>query len=204
MARTFSASLFLSGVSLEKRDKGIHKLEVARSRNRSFVGRFFYGLRYRIGEYALRGFSVVIPWIPYHLLRLYTLLMARVTFTLLWKYRRRMEENVAMALGDRISDRAQRKALVWRAWRNFAQGVLDTAAIMHFSKERIVATLPLQGEEHLKRALAKGKGVLALSAHLGAFTLIGGRLAASGYPFSAVVKHPRDDSFARVIDIPAQ
>jgi lauroyl/myristoyl acyltransferase len=195
-----SASLFLSGVSLEKLSKAIHKVKVARGRNRFSVGGFFYRLRYRIGEYALRSFSVVMPWIPYRLLLLYTLVMARVTFTILWKYRRRMEENVAMALGDKISDRAERKALVWRAWKNFAQGVLDTAAIMHFSKDRIIATLPLEGEEHLKRALAKGKGVLALSAHLGPFTMIGGRLTASGYPFSAIVKHPRDERFARVID----
>jgi len=195
-----SASLFFSGVSLEKLSKGIHKVKVARGRNRFSLGRFFYGLRYRIGEYALRSFSVVMPWIPYRLLKLYTQVMARVTFAILWKYRQRMEENVVMALGDRIGGRAERKALIWRAWKNFAQGVLDTAAIMHFSKDRIIATLPLEGEEHLKRALAKGKGVLALSAHLGPFTMIGGRLAASGYPFSAVVKHPRDERFARVMD----
>ncbi|HUK40147.1 MAG TPA: lysophospholipid acyltransferase family protein [Candidatus Acidoferrales bacterium] len=172
---------------------------MGRKRIRSSLKQFFYGLRYRIGEYALRSFSVVIQWIPYRLLVIYTLAMAKVTFTLLWKYRRRMEENVAMALGDSIG-RPERKALVWRAWKNFARGVLDTAAIMHFPKEKIIATMPLQGEEHLKRALAKGKGVLALSAHLGPFTMIGGRLAASGYPFSAVVKHPRDERFARVID----
>src|SRR5439155_1380513 len=52
----------------------------------------------------------------------------------------------------------------------------------------------------LKDALAKGKGVLALSAHLGSFTMIGARLAAEGYPFSAVVKQPRDQRFARLID----
>ena len=48
----------------------------------------------------------------------------------------------------------------------------------------------MEGEEHLKRALAKGKGVIALSAHLGAFTMIGGRLAAAGYPFSSRRKTP--------------
>jgi KDO2-lipid IV(A) lauroyltransferase len=63
----------------------------------------------------------------------------------------------------------------------------------------------MEGEEHLKCALAKGKGVIALSAHLGAFTLIGARLAAGGYSFSVVVKHPPDDRFARVInDLRAQ
>ena len=39
-----------------------------------------------------------------------------------------------------------------------------------------------------------------MSAHLGAFTMIGGRLAAAGYPFSSVVKHPADERMARVIN----
>ncbi|HTN70319.1 MAG TPA: lysophospholipid acyltransferase family protein [Methylomirabilota bacterium] len=153
-----------------------------------------------MGEYSLRSFVRLLPWIPYRLLFLYTSFMAKVTFAMLWKYRTRMEENVAMALGDQITDPAERRALVRRAWRNFAQGILETGSVMHFSKERIIATVRLKGEEHLKRALAKGKGVLALSAHLGTFTLIGGRLAASGYPFTAVVKHPSDERFARLID----
>jgi KDO2-lipid IV(A) lauroyltransferase len=52
----------------------------------------------------------------------------------------------------------------------------------------------------LKQALEKGKGVIALSAHLGNFTLIGSRLAASGYRFNVLVKQPRDERFARLID----
>jgi lauroyl/myristoyl acyltransferase len=71
---------------------------------------------------------------------------------------------------------------------------------VHFPKEKILELVAIEGEDHLKRALAKGKGVLALSAHLGAFTLIGARLAAGGYSFSVVVKHPRDQRFARLID----
>ncbi|MGH7784745.1 MAG: lysophospholipid acyltransferase family protein, partial [Candidatus Binatia bacterium] len=52
---------------------------------------------------------------------------------------------------------------------------------------------------HRRHALAEGKGVLALSAHLGSFTLIGARLAAAGYPFSVVVKDPGDARFAQLI-----
>jgi KDO2-lipid IV(A) lauroyltransferase len=58
----------------------------------------------------------------------------------------------------------------------------------------------VEGEKHLERALGKGRGVLALSAHLGSFTMIGARLAAGGFPFSVVVKQPRDRRFARLID----
>jgi KDO2-lipid IV(A) lauroyltransferase len=35
---------------------------------------------------------------------------------------------------------------------------------------------------------------------LGSFTLIGGRLAAAGYPFSVIVKQPADKRFAQLID----
>ena len=143
---------------------------------------------------------VLLPRIPYRCSAFITSLMARFAFMFLWKFRRRMEENVEKALGHDIADPRERKRLVRRAWNNFALGVLDTMAVMHMSKERIAASIAIEGEEHLKRALAKGKGVIALSAHLGAFTMIGGRLAAAGYAFSCVVKHPADERMARVIN----
>ena len=164
------------------------------------IGGFFHRLRYRIGEYALRGLIGILPWIPYRWLVRFTSFWAWISFGLLWKYRRRMEENVATALGDRIANPADRKALIWKAWKNFARGVLDTCEVMYLSKEAIVSTVSVNGEEHLKQALAKGKGVLALSAHLGAFTMIGPRLAAGGYSFSSVVKQPKDEHFAQYID----
>ena len=159
-----------------------------------------HDFRYRCGEYALRGFIGALPYLPEWMVLGFTRFMARVTFALLWGYRRRMQENVASVLGNEMPDREKQKALVWRAWLNFARGVLDTTTVMHFSKEKIIASVALEGEEHIKRALEVGKGVLALSAHLGSFTLIGARLAASGYPFSAVVKQPADKRFAQLID----
>jgi Kdo2-lipid IVA lauroyltransferase/acyltransferase len=173
---------------------------MAGRRNRLSIGLFFYELRYRVGEYALRAFIRCLPRIPRWAPRLYVSIMSRLTFALLWKYRRRMEENITMALGQEVASQAERKRLAWRAWKNFALGVLDTSLAMHDSKAAFVAKINLTGEEHLQRALAKGKGVLALSAHLGGFTLIGGRLAAAGYPFSVVVKQPRNERFARVLD----
>jgi KDO2-lipid IV(A) lauroyltransferase len=161
--------------------------------------RFFHSFRYRIGEYALRGSMALLPRIPRRCVTFFTLVMGRFSWVLLSQYRRRMEANFENALGDRIADPQERKALLRRAWNNFALGVLDTVAVMHMAKERVAAFIALEGEEHLKQALAKGKGVIALSAHLGAFTLIGPRLAAAGYSFSVVVKHPNDERFARVM-----
>jgi len=125
--------------------------------------------------------------------------MAWVTFVLLWKYRKRMAENVASVLGSELGC-DQQKVLVWRAWLNFARGVLETMTVMHLSRHEIIGKIKLEGEEYLKRALERHKGVLAISAHLGSFTLIGARLAAAGYPFSVIVKQPADKRFAQLID----
>ncbi|MDH3445159.1 MAG: lysophospholipid acyltransferase family protein, partial [Deltaproteobacteria bacterium] len=142
---------------------------------------------------------MVLPWIPYRWLAGFTSSTARLAYLFFWKYRKRMAENVEKALGGQITDPAERETVIRRAWKNFALGVLDSMAVMSLSKEQIAGTIAMEGEEHLKRARAKGKGVIALSAHLGAFTLIGARLAANGYPFSVVVKHPGDERFARLI-----
>lgn len=195
-----STAFLFGGFFLAKLTKQIHKFIMARRGAGTAIGRFFHRVRYRIGEYALRGLIAILPWVPYPWLVRFTSFGAWITFCLLWKYRKRMEENVATALGDEIVNLADRKALVWKAWKNFARGVLETCAVMHSSKEAIVSSIPMEGEEHLKQALAKGKGVLALSAHLGAFTMIGARVAAGGYPFSIVVKPPKDEHFARCLD----
>jgi KDO2-lipid IV(A) lauroyltransferase len=193
-----TAFLLLWILALAKLRKGIHKSAMPRARTP--ISHFFYGLRYRLGEYALRGLIGVLRWIPYRLLMLFTSFWAWVTFGLLWKYRKRMEENVAMALGAQIVNPSDRRALIWHAWKNFARGVLETCAVMHFSKEKILSTMAMEGEEHLQRALAKGKGVLALSAHLGSFTMIGARMGAGGYAFSVVVKQPKNEPFAHFLD----
>jgi KDO2-lipid IV(A) lauroyltransferase len=125
--------------------------------------------------------------------------MARLSHMLLWKYRKRMEENLASVFGNDLSPR-ERRALIWAAWLSLARGVLDTILVTYYSRERILATIALEGEEHIQRALQQGRGVLALSAHLGTFTMIGARLAAGGFPFSVVVKQPADERFARLID----
>jgi KDO2-lipid IV(A) lauroyltransferase len=159
-----------------------------------------YVLRYRIGEYSLRGFIALLPYIPFRLVEIFASFLAWTTYTVSRGYRQRMEDNLTAALGKEIPRAEDRKALVKRAWLNFALGVLDTAAVTHYSKQDIIDRVKIEGEEHIRRALEMGRGVVGISAHLGQFTMIGARLAASGYPFSVVVKHPADERFARLTD----
>ncbi len=159
-----------------------------------------YRARYRAGEYCLKGFVATFSWLPHGLLYSFTRFSAYLSFLLLWKYRLRMVENLSAVMGNEFPTAEGRKALVYTAWQNIARGIFETIRALYFSKEKICSTFAIQGEEHLKRALARGKGVISLSAHLGAFSMIGPRLAAAGYAFTAVIKQPRDEDFARLMD----
>ena len=107
-------------------------------KKRSRIAEAFYWLRYRVGEYSLRGFVAVFPWIPLRLLSAFASWGERLTFAILWRYRIRMEENLSMAMAAEFPTSAERKALVRKAWRNFAQGFLtlesDTEVNYHVSE----------------------------------------------------------------------
>lgn len=173
---------------------------MARRHRRSRIGDALYWLRYRIGEFFLRGFVALMPWIPRALLLLVTEFAARTSYLVLWRYRKRMQENLAIAMGKGVLRPKETGALALKIWRNFAHVGIETALSMYSSKEEILSAVRIEGEENLQQALAKGKGAIALSAHVGNFTMIGIRLAAGNYPFSNLVKQPRDEGFARLFD----
>jgi KDO2-lipid IV(A) lauroyltransferase len=169
-------------------------------KNRFPFKKFLYRLLYRTAEYCLRAIIFLVPRIPHRLLVLITSATARLTFAILWPYRKVMEENVSMAMSDQFLPANRRKTVARMAWRNFIWGLYETACTLYTSRDAICASVPIEGEEYLKRALEKGKGVIAFGAHLGNFTMIGPRLAAAGYPVSIVVKHPPDQRLACLID----
>jgi KDO2-lipid IV(A) lauroyltransferase len=172
----------------------------AEMKNRFPFKKFLLWLLYRTAEYCLRTLIFLVPRLPPRLLALITSATVRLTFAVLWSYRKLMEKNVSMALSDEFLPVERRKTVTRMAWRNFIQGLFETACILDASREMIFASVAIEGEEHLKRALEKGKGVIALGAHLGNFTMIGPRLAAAGYPFSMLVKHPPDQRLTRLLD----
>lgn len=71
---------------------------------------------------------------------------------------------------------------------------------MNASDEEIRAKILIEGRENLDAALAKGSGVLILSAHLGNFFLVGSRLAFEEIPTYVLVNQPREGRFARLMD----
>ncbi|HYA29051.1 MAG TPA: lysophospholipid acyltransferase family protein [Acidobacteriota bacterium] len=114
-------------------------------------------------------------------------------------FRNRSIANLRIALGDQV-DRPTIDVIVRRSLQNFFRACVEIAVAIKASDQELRSYIPLVGSENLDAALAKGKGVLALSAHLGNFFLVGSRLAVEGYPAFVVVNQPRDGRFAKLMD----
>ncbi len=66
-------------------------------------------------------------------------------------------------------------------------------------KADLGALVEIHGEEHLREALARGRGVILLSAHMGNWELGAGAVAARGYPMNGIGADQRDDRITQLI-----
>jgi Kdo2-lipid IVA lauroyltransferase/acyltransferase len=125
--------------------------------------------------------------------------LAWVAFFLFGKFRNRSRDNIRAALGADLNgpmvDNIARGCL-----RNFFRACVEIGVAIKSSKQELRAGIAIIGRENIDAALAKGKGVVVLSAHLGNFFLIGTRLAVEGIPTFVLVNQPRDGRFAKLMD----
>ena len=114
------------------------------------------------------------------------------------RYRERIAKNLRIAFGESYPPE---KAEAFMKELGSHLGI--SAAEMLFSttgrRQKIVNRIRIEGTEHLDRALALGKGVIAVSAHFGNFTLIGMKFCAEGYPFYSLVKLPKYKAMAKAL-----
>ena len=125
--------------------------------------------------------------------------LASIAFVCFKGFRNRSVNNVRVALGDGLSQTVIDR-IVRRSIENFFRACVETAIAVRNTDAEFRSYIPLVGREHLDAALAKGNGVLVLSAHLGNFFLLGSRLAIENYPTFVLVNQPRNGRFAEMMD----
>ncbi len=83
---------------------------------------------------------------------------------------------------------AGRRARVRRTFRNLLEAAVDLWRLPSMSRDDFLALVDVEGREHLDAALAMGRGVVAVTPHLGPYELGGAWLALQGYPVHAMVE----------------
>jgi KDO2-lipid IV(A) lauroyltransferase len=126
-------------------------------------------------------FSSVVPR-PLH--RFFASLGNHLVFFILRKFREDVKENIRAIGRGRYSEK-EVSCLAKQCFQNYCHKLLDYMAMHRLDSSGKARWVEKEiGEENLVRALAKGKGVLCITPHLGNWELGGYVLATKGYPIN--------------------
>jgi len=144
-------------------------------------------------------FSVVrrVPWKP---ALAWATAMGTLGYHVSARYRRVAEKNLKMAYGDALTE-TERQALIKRVFQHFARALL-----VEFLKG---ADMTLEDMRHwvkgdsyapMDAILARGKGAIVVSAHLGNWEWLSKRAAMEGYSIKVVARQSEDEKFNALTD----
>lgn len=135
--------------------------------------------------------------------RFFGRILGNLGFYLLLRHRRLALRNINLIYGKEKSKR-ERYEIIRRTFINASCfGWEALYAYTHRMSDGEVRGLvkQVEGLEHLKRALARGKGVIGLGAHLGNFTLLAKRLSLIGFPSTSIMRQMRDAKLDDMISV---
>ena len=153
-------------------------------------------LVYRLTHGALVLFRCSYRGFPTSVFRVITGSVIKVII-FIFLSRKRIVRNLDRALGETHSPATKKglaKGVQWNIGRN-AQDCIFQWLDPRYVIEHVTVT----GIENLEAALARGKGVIALGAHLGNYVLVGARLGIEGYPFHTLFRVPSDKRVEEMI-----
>ncbi len=113
-------------------------------------------------------------------------------------YHKTVFKNLNLAFGRKKSQE-ELKRIAKENYHNLARYGVELLRCCSLFPESIDSMFTIEGRENLDRALAKGKGVMTISGHLGNFMLMGSKLAQEGYPFAPLYREVRDKKLAPLI-----
>jgi KDO2-lipid IV(A) lauroyltransferase len=106
-------------------------------------------------------------------------------------------DNLAHAFPERT--REERRAIARAAYANMARVVVDALRTLGAPRAQLLAEVQVDDFGPVERALARGKGLLVATAHLGSWELFGAAMA-QRVPLHAVVRPLRGGVNARLVE----
>jgi len=157
--------------------------------------RWWWETRYWLASGALRGFVRAIPLIPFKwtLFNIIEKIVTKVGWRLATKYKEKMLDNLTFTFHDSLSVE-EKERIAQESFRTMIKGFLETLFCVFTFRRRFGPLIGLEGRKNLEQALALGKGVIGVTAHLSTFTLIGAKLNASDFSNTWILgaqTHPR-------------
>jgi KDO2-lipid IV(A) lauroyltransferase len=142
--------------------------------------------------------SLIMRFLPQFLLYEFAKALGVLGYALGISFRRVALQNLRAAYGNGIT-RAQRKRIILECFISIFKSAVEMVAVVGKTPDFIKARYELVDKEHLDRALAKGKGVILVSAHFGNFPMMVVRIACDGYKAGAIMRPLKDARFERFL-----
>jgi KDO2-lipid IV(A) lauroyltransferase len=144
-------------------------------------------------EYALAWTIVkVVGALPRPLARAAAIVLAWTVYLLHVRLRRVGMLNLALAFPDKT--RRERARILRGVFTSFGRQLAEVCRFPKYTRENVGKVVVYDGFENFERAFARGKGVLFLTAHLGAWELSAFAHSLHGHPLHIVMR-PLDNVY---------
>ena len=156
--------------------------------------RVSWEVRYWLASVGLQGFLRATRVIPFTwAFSLIDGVAEKLAWRFAGKYKKKMLDNLTATYHDSLADE-EKECIARESLSTMLRGFIETFYCVSSYDKKFDPWIELEGRENLEQALALGKGVIGVSAHLGTFTLIGAKLHASGFHLNWILggqPHPR-------------
>lgn len=142
--------------------------------------------------------KTLLGLLPLSILSFKGSILGRIGFFVARKERAKTLQSLEKAYGDSM-DGADRRKLGSKAWANLGRNAFEMIRWASWSHEKVAAqVVRVTGWEHAQKAIAKGKGVLCITAHLGHWELLAAYVG-SRTPIAVVAKPLYDPRLDKIV-----
>jgi KDO2-lipid IV(A) lauroyltransferase len=159
---------------------------------------FFRALSYGFGRTLIGICDAGARVVPLSFLYWFANAIGFLGYHLAFKHRGIAIESLTRAFGAAAPDKEIRR--ICRECFNTMSGAAVEFFMFMRYPERIRRFVEIEGLENLEKALSKGKGVVAISAHFGSFPLLLSRLSLEGYKVNTMLRHMRDKGLDQLFE----
>lgn len=147
--------------------------------------------------HTLKLTSRIICLLPYSWLLAMGRLLGRLYYHFAGRQRERALSQIREGMGLPAAEAAQ---VIRRSFVNIAQTFLEVMYLPVLNRENITKYVNIENRHYLDAALAEGRGVAVLSAHIGNWEWLGAALAMHGYPVASITKRQPNDHVTRLLN----
>lgn len=143
-------------------------------------------MRERLEYWLVVSVARTLGWMPRPLARVWADLLAFTVYWAVGRLRRVGMRNLEMALPDVGGD--ERIRILRGVFKHLGWQLVEFCRMTHYTPESSREWMQTEGLEHYLDAQGKGKGVLVITAHLGAWELSSFYHSLMGHPMGMVIR----------------